>query len=551
MTFNANGNSQDTDYGEDYDSNYDPDYDDDMEVDGSSLDSISEIEHILDDIENSNSDASEMSGSETDMEEDASSPETAELNDADSTDDDEGDGEDEEEGGGEGADVVVISDNETATVTPPMVENLTPAIVDLESIPTPARNLEPCNTLGAPTVTPSPKKRGVAVEEGLSCSICLDSITNSGAHRLVALKCGHVFGHNCVERWLKTGCSNGAPRCPDCNKKAKISDIRVIYAEKLQVLDTSEIERLKLERDKVVTEKNILAMELTRTQTLVRLQDDKIKILEKQSEQFRMNPMCTCASNPSQRSAPKKSMEFLQINSIEINKAGGCRVLAYSSGSLVVSQLSTNPLFAGFGVRRLDGFDLRSMQFVHLHKKPIRDMAFHPTEPNLLLTCSLDKQAKVIDTNSNSTILLFNDDTMLWSCGWSSYNQTQLYTGSQNGVVTLYDTRQPAQVLSTWKSPSDTSPVIALSALYNGGLLSCRFNAVQLIGGRDVAAPESVLSDGPFVSMSYNSASQMVVTTSRPSQRSRSVRHIVSQLGGQLNNSCLNNIHTFHRGTSD
>lgn len=41
-----------------------------------------------------------------------------------------------------------------------------------------------------------------------TCSICLEPWTNSGAHRLVCLKCGHLFGEACIERWLKT-----VPKC--------------------------------------------------------------------------------------------------------------------------------------------------------------------------------------------------------------------------------------------------------------------------------------------------------------------------------------------------
>lgn len=34
------------------------------------------------------------------------------------------------------------------------------------------------------------------------CTICIDACTLSGPHRLVALKCGHLFGKLCIERWV-------------------------------------------------------------------------------------------------------------------------------------------------------------------------------------------------------------------------------------------------------------------------------------------------------------------------------------------------------------
>jgi len=52
-------------------------------------------------------------------------------------------------------------------------------------------------------------------------------------------RCGHLFGQKCVERWLK----DGHQKCPQCNAKAKRADIRVIYAKKLQAIDTVDLEQ--------------------------------------------------------------------------------------------------------------------------------------------------------------------------------------------------------------------------------------------------------------------------------------------------------------------
>lgn len=34
------------------------------------------------------------------------------------------------------------------------------------------------------------------------CTICYDPCTLTGRHRLAALKCGHLFGKKCIERWV-------------------------------------------------------------------------------------------------------------------------------------------------------------------------------------------------------------------------------------------------------------------------------------------------------------------------------------------------------------
>lgn len=40
-------------------------------------------------------------------------------------------------------------------------------------------------------------------EEAFSCPICLEGLTNSGGHRPACLKCGHIFGDVCLQRWIK------------------------------------------------------------------------------------------------------------------------------------------------------------------------------------------------------------------------------------------------------------------------------------------------------------------------------------------------------------
>lgn len=39
-------------------------------------------------------------------------------------------------------------------------------------------------------------------DDGETCPVCLDSWEMSGQHRLVSLKCGHLFGNSCIRRYL-------------------------------------------------------------------------------------------------------------------------------------------------------------------------------------------------------------------------------------------------------------------------------------------------------------------------------------------------------------
>lgn len=119
-------------------------------------------------------------------------------------------------------------------------------------------------------------------EEGETCSICFEPWTTAGNHRLAALRCGHLFGHECIKRWLVEG-----NKCPQvgfvlrhyvclvrlmlfrydlrsisdeflkvtqtadltfflqCNKKAKRDHIIFLYARRLKALDNTESVQLK------------------------------------------------------------------------------------------------------------------------------------------------------------------------------------------------------------------------------------------------------------------------------------------------------------------
>ncbi|XP_075228674.1 mutagen-sensitive 302 isoform X2 [Lycorma delicatula] len=413
-------------------------------------------------------------------------------------------------------------------------------------------------------LTPKAKKNRISSDDadegddGMTCSVCLDVFTNSGPHRLVSLRCGHLFGNSCVERWLKSGCMGGARRCPTCNKKASIKDIRVIYARRLQAIDTSEKDRIQMELDKVKEEKSRLEIDLTRVKLNCDMQQKLIDSL-KERISFLENSKASLDNNLSQKNVDSKLGPVSFIQSIELSKCSGCRVLNYSSsiGLIVVSQKSANTLFPGYGIRKIDSIDLRPTTFINLHSNVIRDLAFHPQDRNLLLSASLDRTAKIFDNVSNSVVQIFNCENLLWSCAWDVNNPHQLLTGSQNGIVTVYDKRHTTDPISTYITNGDTTPVVSLvtipptrdSVLSVGGILSCRLNAVYAYCGISTTS-QLVMIDGPFISLSYDSTSQLILASTRPSSRFPVARHMLNQFAAPGDSSFCNNVQVFTCGNS-
>ncbi|KAF5819366.1 putative transcription factor C2H2 family [Helianthus annuus] len=67
------------------------------------------------------------------------------------------------------------------------------------------------------------------------CSICLESWTSGGDHRICCLPCGHIYGMSCIRKWLVWCQSDG--KCPKCKSLCTLKDIRVLYATRLCVAD--------------------------------------------------------------------------------------------------------------------------------------------------------------------------------------------------------------------------------------------------------------------------------------------------------------------------
>jgi len=101
----------------------------------------------------------------------------------------------------------------------------------------------------------SPIKSPQKDDDSQSCPICFEPWSNSGAHRLSSLNCGHLFGRSCIERWLKA--KGGNDKCPQCNAPARKKDIRNIYTKAIKSIDTTERDRAlaDLEKEKEARQK--------------------------------------------------------------------------------------------------------------------------------------------------------------------------------------------------------------------------------------------------------------------------------------------------------
>ncbi|KAK1887710.1 E3 ubiquitin-protein ligase RFWD3 [Dissostichus eleginoides] len=238
--------------------------------------------------------------------------------------------------------------------------------------------------------------------------------TTAGEHRLSALRCGHLFGFTCITRWLKA--QGSAAKCPQCNKKAKRSDIVLLYAPKLRVLDNSEQEILKksLEQEQSLRRK----AELESAQYKLKLQVVTNKYGQAQQELQELRAM---------------------MAAILVSMAGGSRVLSYCEplSCLLASQPSPHStLVPGCGVKKVSVVNMKASQYVPIHSKQIRGLSFNRQNDSLLLSAALDNTIKLT----------------------SNY----VYAGLSNGSVLVYDTRDTSTHVQELQPLRSRCPVASL-----------------------------------------------------------------------------------------
>ncbi|EZA46696.1 hypothetical protein DMN91_012312 [Ooceraea biroi] len=397
-----------------------------------------------------------------------------------------------------------------------------------------------------------------------ACPICMEQWTSAGEHRLCCLRCGHLFGHSCILRWLQHSCNSTNRRCPQCNKKAAVKHIRMLYAKKLTTIDTSEYEQLKRDLSNASAEKQRLHEELSQYNIRQSVYEQQLACMKKRIADLESHQRSEIMDHASQSASNLSAKKFHLERSVEICKEEGCRVLDYNPWHrlLVTSQKSSNHLFKGYGIRKFDCEYFNLRQFIFLHADAIRDVTFHSTQQELLLSVGFDKCAKLLDVHNNTTVHTYEMQHSLWSCCWSGDNPYVFLTGTQNGIINQFDIRQTSSAVSTLDGHGDRSPVVSMatvppnpgSGVSRGGFIACRLNSCYAYEVKDSAyVPKQVFLEGPFVCVRYDERNRHYLISSRPSVRQSHARHVVCTIEKSRSNEDVimcNAVHTLQAGNS-
>lgn len=389
-------------------------------------------------------------------------------------------------------------------------------IVEAQPEPQIDRN-QSINEDGEPPTKCARIESDVDVPDGQTCPICFESWTSSGEHRLVSLKCGHLFGSSCIVRWLK-------PRenrvCPTCKSKAIVKDIRFIYARSVSFVDNSEIEAVKLELERTKTAKNGVEFELKCLKSTQELQKNKINALKAVIEKLK--------SNPSELITFEK-WHFSTEKNLPVSQQGECRVFTYNKrqNSLFISQMNSNNLFSGCNVEELDCETYNISNLTRLHQKEIRGITYSD-HLNLVMSVSLDKKIKILSANSGSEAMSIPTDVALWCCSWDVSEPNRICVGGTSGNIMLYDIRQTKACLFRVHDTKDWTPVISLASV-SDNVVSCSLNSLQIHTKNESGGFDSKNQGiaGPFYDMNYNFGTKSLILSTRPSGPVQHCKHNV------------------------
>jgi E3 ubiquitin-protein ligase RFWD3 len=417
-------------------------------------------------------------------------------------------------------------------------------------------------------------------DDAVMCPICFDAWSSDGPHRIVSLKCGHVYGLSCIEKWL----NEVKKTCPNCNQSIRRTDIRYLFVSKLKALDTSERDALTkviAEKDKRITELDSQISSLNAFENLqVKLAQDELNKLKKENEHLKRE-LIQCKDQlsgqtrlplmPSVKSVaaahcsaqmliPGRSHEahkaysdksrlmaaqFTLVKYVEVCGDGGCRVMAScrDMDTIAISIANPNPLFPGHGVRRINLFNYSLSDFIQIHAEAITDMCFKPYDP-LLLSVSSDKTMKLTSLIDKSVVTTFNLPAWGRSCCWHPSDSVSCFVGLNNGSVMRFDIRDSSAPTHIYNGLSGT-PLISIHFLSKegaGGLdesfsgLFCNsLNSgffYEIDENSDLVSQQVMPVTGNFLPSHYDNESGFGLMSVRPTERYHitTVTHHVVQL---------------------
>jgi len=413
------------------------------------------------------------------------------------------------------------------------------------------------------------------------CSICLNAWSSTGIHQICCLSCGHMFGKNCIEKWLKKN-SN----CPKCKKEANRTHIRLLYVDNVQAIDTQQLEDLQMQLENEIKARKELesikcGLELrvkmlneqlspssntnsveneTETGKRKTLLQRSLELAErKKKEQQEMQSVGAqlLSEGRYSKQGQSKKRHYLYGNGSNPNTRQKLRI-PIENGGVMDAQDLDNDAHISISFENKDktcGFyhvniqDMISKGYTSLnpfkraiHNSPITDLKTHYllkdtqqsagygkiySSPHLILTSSKDKSMRITDTRqptaSTNSVCFYphlssiTDYSAITSCEWNRSNDNYCFSGLSNGLVLCYDIRQPSAPFLS-TGEKDSLKIHSLVHIPNKGLLVGNESSVRCFDENNSGYTKSFnLYSGYTSCLSFNPATDICHITTKDS----------------------------------
>ncbi|CAI9576992.1 unnamed protein product, partial [Staurois parvus] len=218
-----------------------------------------------------------------------------------------------------------------------------------------------------------------------------------------------------------------------------------------------------------------------------------------------------------------------------------CHVMAYSEllGCLMVAQESSRRpvVLTGCGVKKLDVGNMESSQYIPIHSKQIRGLAFNSRSDGLLLSAAMDCTVKLTSLLTNTVVQTCNAEQPLWSCCWCSDDFNYIYAGLISGVMLVYDLRNMSKYVEQLSPRGPRSPLISLSYMPRaasevfpcGGVLAGSLRGAYFWEMKDAKYTPHLLplESGGCTDIQIESSTRQCLVTYRPDQTHNYMRSVM------------------------
>lgn len=284
--------------------------------------------------------------------------------------------------------------------------------------------------------------------EETTCSICFESWSSNGTHRIVSLKCGHLFGKSCIERWIRSkerSNSSKAAFCPQCNVPTKTADIRPIYCAKRLSADVQCEECTKLQA--ALAQKSLELQQAKETEAKIQL-----SYQASLAEVSRLQRAYELQVKKAEFSSSLASSNFqfaLHSNYTLCGSQEQATCLDYDHGKGILLVGMQQRAHESFGVLKVNlagpPFD-----FYPLHRATVKQLRCSPSGNDRVLTASMDKSLVLSTFVGKALIWQKQFSSAVWSCAFHNLDENLLYAGLGDGSAVEMDLRQPSEPVRTF-----------------------------------------------------------------------------------------------------